>query len=160
MGTNKICRLYRIGKLFTIAWCSEFKLLLYDNWTVQLLSLGIFVQNNKGFPNECASLARWHRHICTLFICILGACRHTVMMPRGINYTIVHHTSWSIHVQAPNKSGQICLCNENRFRTKWLTKDMTLRNYYNKNFIVCHQLDVVHSSYLGHHYNMLFCQYA
>ena len=30
----------------------------------------------KVFLSECASLARWHRHISTLLICILGVCIH------------------------------------------------------------------------------------
>ena len=50
------------------------------------------VNTLKGFLNECALLARWHRHMCTLLICILGVCRHTFMIPRGINHTILYHT--------------------------------------------------------------------
>ena len=60
----------------------------------------LFKDNRVFFLNKCASLARWHRHICTLFDWILGMPRHKIMMPWQLNHTNVHLTCQSMCVEA------------------------------------------------------------
>ena len=49
----------------------------------------------KVFLNECASLAHWHRHICTLLKGILGMPRYKVMMLWQVNHRVTIPCKWS-----------------------------------------------------------------
>ena len=74
------------------------------------------------FLKECASLARWQWHICTLLNGNFGIIRHKVMTLWQVNQTTVRHTCRIICVETQKQSSKV-LCQHtseaHSFRKNW-----------------------------------------